>query len=180
MPSLATPLTPIELLLKAACELPSQRDRLVMLEDAQHWFHEAGHEAIGMDHYALATDSLAIAPRSGRLHRNFQGHTTGGDHDLLGVGPTVISQFPQLMTQNEGDLKAYTAALEEGRLPVERGVVVREREVLERREMIRQVMCEFTPTLELARFCPHARHSRSASSDDVRLPLGNQAMTQAP
>jgi oxygen-independent coproporphyrinogen-3 oxidase len=133
-------------------DLPSQHDRLTMLEDAQRWFSAAGYETIGMDHYALATDSLAMAARAGRLHRNFQGYTTGGDHELLGVGPTAISQFPHLYAQNERTLKAYAAALEQGRLPVERGLVVRDPEVLERRELIRQVMCASGLSLDLTRF----------------------------
>jgi oxygen-independent coproporphyrinogen-3 oxidase len=123
-----------------------------MLEDAQRLLCSGGYEAIGMDHYALAGDSLATAARSGRLHRNFQGYTTGGELELLGVGPTAISQFPHLFAQNERDLKAYSAALAEGHLPVERGLVVRDPEVLERRELIRQVMCEFNVELDLERY----------------------------
>jgi oxygen-independent coproporphyrinogen-3 oxidase len=136
----------------AADDLPSQRERIVMLEDAQRLLCSGGYEAIGMDHYALADDSLAAAARSGRLHRNFQGYTTGGELELLGVGPTAISQFPHLFAQNERDLKAYSTALAEGHLPVERGLVVRNPEVLERRELIRQVMCTFSLELELERY----------------------------
>ncbi|NDF63446.1 MAG: oxygen-independent coproporphyrinogen III oxidase, partial [Synechococcaceae bacterium WBB_3_034] len=133
-------------------DLPSQRDRLRMLEDAQQVLCASGYEAIGMDHYALADDSLAQAARSGRLHRNFQGYTTGGELELLGVGPTAISQFPQLFTQNQRDLVAYASALEQGRLPVERGLEVRDSQVLERRELIRQVMCQFAVEFDRARF----------------------------
>ena len=136
----------------AADDLPSQRERIVMLEDAQRLLCSGGYEAIGMDHYALTGDSLAAAARSGRLHRNFQGYTTGGELELLGVGPTAISQFPHLFAQNERDLKAYSTALAEGHLPVERGLVVRDPEVLERRELIRQVMCTFSLELELERY----------------------------
>ena len=151
----------------APSDLPSQRDRLTMLEDAQHEFCEAGYEPIGMDHYALATDSLAIAARTGQLHRNFQGYTTGSDHVLLGVGPTAISQFPHLYAQNERDLKAYAAALEQGRLPVERGLVVRDPEVLERRAMIRQVMCAFALSLDLVRFAEEWDQLRPLAADGL-------------
>jgi oxygen-independent coproporphyrinogen-3 oxidase len=136
----------------AAEALPSQRQRLTMLEDANRLLCAAGYEAIGMDHYALAGDGLTVAARDGRLHRNFQGYTTGGELELLGVGPTAISQFPQLFSQNHRDLKAWSAALERGELPVERGLEVRDPEVLERRELIRQVMCTFSLELDLQRF----------------------------
>ena len=77
----------------AADDLPSQRECLAMLDDASQLLGAAGYEAIGMDHYALAGDSLAIAAREGRLHRNFQGYTTGGELDLLGVGPLRWTGF---------------------------------------------------------------------------------------
>ena len=136
----------------AAADLPSQRERISMLEDANRVLCNHGYEAIGMDHYALATDSLAEAARQGVLHRNFQGYTTGGDLDLLGIGPTAISQFTHLFSQNQRDLKAWSAALARGELPVERGLVVRDPEVLERRQMIRDVMCHVPVTFDRERF----------------------------
>ena len=136
----------------AASDLPNQRDRLMMLEDAQQLLCSSGYEAVGMDHYALSGDSLAIAARQGTLHRNFQGYTTGGDLELLGVGPTAISQFHHLFAQNHRDLKAYYQALEAGQLPVERGLEVRDQDVLERRALIRALMCQFTVELPLADF----------------------------
>ena len=138
----------------AVADLPSQRQRITMLEEAKQLLCGSGYEAIGMDHYALAGDSLAQAAREGRLHRNFQGYTTGGELELLGVGPTAISQFPHLFSQNQRDLRAWSAALEQGRLPVERGVEVHDPTVLERRDLIRQVMCRFALELDLRRFAP--------------------------
>jgi oxygen-independent coproporphyrinogen III oxidase len=110
------------------------------------------YDAIGMDHYALSGDSLAVAARQGCLHRNFQGYTTGGELELLGVGPTAISQFPGLFSQNQRDLKAYRASLAAGQLPVERGLLVTDPEVLERRELIREVMCHFRVAIDPGRY----------------------------
>ncbi len=151
----------------AADDLPSPRERIAMLGDAQRLLCGGGYEAIGMDHYALAGDSLAVAARDGRLHRNFQGYTTGGELELLGVGPTAISQFPHLFAQNERDLKAYSAALEQGHLPVERGLVVRDPQVLERRELIRQVMCQFAVELDLARFAAEWQQLQELAADGL-------------
>ena len=151
----------------AASDLPNQRDRLMMLEDAQQLLCSSGYEAVGLDHYALAGDSLAEAARAGLLHRNFQGYTTGRELELLGVGPTAISQFPHLFTQNERDLKAYTRALAEGRLPVERGLVVKDAETLDRRELIRQVMCEFAATLDLDRFSGEWQELQELAKDGL-------------
>ena len=136
-----------------AADLPSPRERIAMLQDANQQLCRHGYEAIGLDHFALAGDSLAVAARQGRLHRNFQGYTTGGDLDLLGIGPTAISQFPHLFSQNQRHLKAWSAALARGELPVERGLAVRDPELLERRRLIREVMCRFA-----VRFAPD-RHA---------------------
>ena len=151
----------------AAGDLPNQRDRLMMLEDAQQLLCSSGYEAVGMDHYALTGDSLAEAARAGLLHRNFQGYTTGGELELLGVGPTAISQFPHLFTQNERNLKAYTRALAEGRLPVERGLVVQDAETLERRDLIRQVMCEFAATIDLDHFSGEWQELQELAKDGL-------------
>jgi oxygen-independent coproporphyrinogen-3 oxidase len=136
----------------AAEDLPCRRQRLQMLESAAGRLGASGYDAIGMDHYALHEDGLAVAAREGRLHRNFQGYTTGGEVELLGVGPTAISQFPRLFSQNQRDLKAYRASIAAGRLPVERGLVVTDPEVLERRELIREVMCHFKVSVDPQRY----------------------------
>jgi oxygen-independent coproporphyrinogen-3 oxidase len=136
----------------AAADLPSQRERITMLENANRLLTAHSYEAIGMDHYALAGDSLAVAARQGQLHRNFQGYTTGGELDLLGIGPTAISQFTHLFSQNQRQLGAWREAIEAGRLPVERGLEVRDAELLERRHLIQEVMCHFQAELDLDRF----------------------------
>ena len=151
----------------AAADLPSPRDRLVMLEEANQQLTANGYEAIGMDHYALVGDRLAEAARRGALHRNFQGYTTGGELELLGVGPTAISQFPHLLAQNQRDLKAYYRALAMGQLPTERGVVVDQKEVLERRELIRAVMCRFEVELEVARFAQEWADLQALAADGL-------------
>jgi oxygen-independent coproporphyrinogen-3 oxidase len=154
----------------AAADLPSQRERLCMLDDASQLLGAAGYDAIGMDHYALSSDSLAIAAREGRLHRNFQGYTTGGEYDLLGVGPSAISQFPNLFSQNQRQLKGYTAALQAGQLPVERGLAVQDPELLERRALIREVMCHFQVDLDLRRFAIEWQALQALAADGlVRL-----------
>ncbi len=163
-----------------ATDLPSQRQRLAMLEEAHRLLTAQGWEAIGMDHYALAGDSLAVAARQGRLHRNFQGYTTGGDLDLLGIGPTAISLFPNLYCQNQRGLQAWNQALQRGELPVERGLTVQDPDVLERRELIREVMCHFRVALDLNRFQPEWSDLQSLAADGlVRLQRdGNRGLVE--
>ncbi len=150
-----------------ATDLPSQRQRLAMLEEAHRLLTAQGWEAIGMDHYALADDSLAVAARQGRLHRNFQGYTTGGELDLLGIGPTAISMFANLYCQNQRNLRAWSRALEQGELPVERGLTVQDPDVIERRELIREVMCHFRVELDLDRFQQEWSDLQSLAADGL-------------
>jgi oxygen-independent coproporphyrinogen III oxidase len=151
----------------AAADLPSQRQRITMLENANRRLTSHGYDAIGMDHYALSVDALAVAAREGRLHRNFQGYTTGGELELLGVGPTAISQFTHLTCQNERNLKQWAAAVVAGGLPVERGLEVWDGEVLERRELIKEVMCHFQVELDLARFSQEWRDLQALAIDGL-------------
>lgn len=147
--------------------LPTPLERLTLLDQAQQWVCGHGYTAIGLDHYALADDSLALAAKDGRLHRNFQGYTTGGEHDVLGLGPSAISQFPHLFTQNHTDLKAYMADLERGVLPVARGLVVRDPEVLERRQLIRDVMCRFQTRFDPRRYPLEWEHLLGLARDGL-------------
>ncbi len=148
-------------------DLPGPRERLTMLDEAHHWLSQHGYAAIGLDHYALEDDSLARAARNGQLHRNFQGYTTGGDLELLALGPSAISQFPHLFAQNHTDLKAYTASLKRGVLPVARGLVVRDAEVLERRRLIRDVMCRFETRFDPDRFALEWEQLRGLAADGL-------------
>jgi oxygen-independent coproporphyrinogen-3 oxidase len=138
-----------------------------MLEAARSWLKGIGYAAIGLDHYALESDSLAQAAREGRLHRDFQGYTTGGEHDVLAVGPSAISQFPHLFTQNHTDLRDYLASLERGVLPVARGLVVRDPEVLERRQLISDVMCRFQTRFDPRRYACEWEQLRTLAADGL-------------
>jgi coproporphyrinogen III oxidase-like Fe-S oxidoreductase len=77
-----------------------------------------------MDHFALPEDSLAVAKRQGRLHRNFQGYSTQADCDLIALGVSAIGRVGPTYGQNAKTLDEYRDRLEQGRLPVVRGLAV--------------------------------------------------------
>jgi oxygen-independent coproporphyrinogen-3 oxidase len=93
-----------------------------------------------MDHFALPDDPLARAQDAGTLQRNFQGYSTHGQCDLVGLGVSAISHVGDCYAQNLRDLSGYYTALEASRLPIARGIVV-EAEDLLRAELIQAVMC---------------------------------------
>ncbi|WP_377156437.1 oxygen-independent coproporphyrinogen III oxidase [Roseateles sp. UC29_93] len=121
--------------------LPPPGDKLRMLSGAIAGFLARGYSYIGMDHFALADDPLAVAKREGRLHRNFQGYSTQPDCDLVALGVSAISKLGASFAQNVKTLPEYYAALREGRLPVERGLAL-DQDDLVRRDAIMALMCQ--------------------------------------
>lgn len=122
-------------------ELPAASDKIAMLSNALSTFTEAGYVYIGMDHFALPTDALAIAKRQGRLHRNFQGYSTQPDCDLIGLGVSSIGRIGATYSQNAKTLEEYYDFLNQDRFPVVRGLAL-SRDDLVRRAVIMALMCQ--------------------------------------
>ena len=121
-------------------ELPSPAEKLRMLEHTIKQLTSAGYRYIGMDHFALPDDELAIAQEESTLQRNFQGYTTHGHCDLIGLGVSAISQIGDLYCQNNSDLTQYQHALSSGQLATSRGLVCNQDDRI-RREVIQQIIC---------------------------------------
>ena len=124
-----------------SAELPTATQRVAMLGDAIAGFLGRGYQYIGMDHFALPDDSLAVAKREGRLHRNFQGYSTQPDCDLVGLGVSAIGKIGTCYTQNAKTLPEYYAALRQQQLPVQRGITLDDDDLL-RRDVIMALMCQ--------------------------------------
>ncbi len=122
-------------------ELPAPHDKVAMLAAALGTFTTRGYDYIGMDHFALHEDSLAVARRQGRLHRNFQGYSTQPDCDLIALGVSAIGRVGTTYSQNAKSLPEYFDALRQGQLPVVRGLAL-ERDDLIRRAVIMAIMCQ--------------------------------------
>jgi len=124
----------------AADELPDAAARVQMLARAVATLTEAGYVYIGMDHFALPDDPLAVAKREGRLHRDFQGYSTQPDGDLVALGVSAIGRIGATYSQNVKTIDAYYDLLDQGRLPVVRGLAL-SRDDLLRRAVIMALMC---------------------------------------
>lgn len=122
-------------------ELPAAQAKLAMLSTAISAFLEAGYVYIGMDHFALPEDSLAVAKRQGRLHRNFQGYSTRPDCDLIALGVSAIGRLGVTYSQNAKTLDEYYDHLNHGHLPIVRGLAMT-RDDLVRRAVIMALMCQ--------------------------------------
>ena len=124
-----------------AALLPAPTDKIGMLAMAIEVFRDAGYEYIGMDHFALPTDSLAVAKRQGLLHRNFQGYSTYPDSDLIGLGVSAIGRVGAHYSQNAKTLEEYYDALSRSEFPIVRGLTLSHDDIL-RRAVIMAIMCQ--------------------------------------
>ncbi|WP_119353465.1 oxygen-independent coproporphyrinogen III oxidase [Azohydromonas sediminis] len=124
-----------------ARDLPSAADRVAMLGTAIRGFLGHGYTYIGMDHFALPSDSLAVAKRQGRLHRNFQGYSTQPDCDLIGLGVSAIGRIGATYSQNVKTLDQYYDAMRQRQFATERGLAL-SRDDLVRRAVIMALMCQ--------------------------------------
>ncbi|MCF4167664.1 oxygen-independent coproporphyrinogen III oxidase [Zavarzinia compransoris] len=122
--------------------LPGPEERHAQAGAAFDMITAAGYEAIGLDHFARPTDSLAQAAATGRLHRNFQGYTTDDAGVLLGLGPSSIGELPQGYVQNTPDITAWHKAIGQGVFATARGIALSSSDRL-RRAVIERLMCDY-------------------------------------
>ena len=121
--------------------LPPGAAKVAMLSRSLDALTEAGYVYIGMDHFALPGDALAVAKRQGRLHRNFQGYSTQADCDLIALGVSSIGRIGTTYSQNVKTMDAYCELLDQGHFPVVRGLALT-RDDLIRRSVIMAIMCQ--------------------------------------
>ncbi|MDR2154475.1 MAG: oxygen-independent coproporphyrinogen III oxidase [Burkholderiaceae bacterium] len=124
-----------------AIDLPGAAGKVSMLARSLAAFDAAGYVYVGMDHFALPSDPLAVAKRQGRLHRNFQGYSTQPDCDLIGLGVSAIGKIGATYSQNTKTLEEYQDLLDHDQLPVVRGLAL-SRDDLLRRAVIMALMCQ--------------------------------------
>lgn len=132
--------------------LPEPQDKLQMLHDSIIQLTRAGYIYIGMDHFALPDDELAILQAQGALHRNFQGYATHGNCDLIAFGVSAINALDNTFAQNHKTIEPYIAAINTQQLPIHRGLTLTDDDLL-RKAVINQLICHFTldyPTIEKA------------------------------
>ncbi|MDA3136671.1 oxygen-independent coproporphyrinogen III oxidase [Pseudomonas syringae] len=124
-------------------DLPDAESKLLMLERTVEQLGKAGYRYIGMDHFALPDDELATVQEDLTLQRNFQGYTTHGHCDLIGLGVSAISQVGELYSQNSSDLNEYLRLLDSDQPATRRGLICNDDDRI-RRVIIQQLICHFT------------------------------------
>ncbi|MDY0327241.1 MAG: oxygen-independent coproporphyrinogen III oxidase [Arcobacteraceae bacterium] len=117
--------------------------KLEMLKDTIEFFTNNGYKMVGMDHFAKPDDELFLAIQKGELHRNFQGYTTKGGADLIGIGLTSIGDGVDYYAQNFKELDVYENAIDSGRLPVFKGYQLSQDDII-RQFVIMEMMSNFS------------------------------------
>lgn len=129
--------------------LPDADARLEQAQVAEETLTSFGYQAIGLDHFALPDDELAIAARDKRLHRNFQGYTTDEADALIGLGASAIGKLPQGFVQNAPDVAGYARAVSAGRFATVKGKAISDDDRL-RAGIIERLMCDLEVDLDAA------------------------------
>jgi oxygen-independent coproporphyrinogen III oxidase len=133
--------------------LPDSLERHEQASAISEALRNAGYVQVGLDHFALPGDAMAVALREGRLRRNFQGYTTDAGDVLIGFGASAISALPQGYVQNETQIRSYSEAIAGGRLATVKGYALTDDDRL-RADIIERIMCDYS--VDLGAIC--ARH----------------------
>ena len=121
--------------------LPSPAERVALFLQLARGLEDAGYQPIGLDHFAAPGHPLLKGLKEGRLHRNFQGYTLNPDMEVLAFGVSAISQFRDAYAQNVKNFRSYYEAIDEGHLPIHRGINLTA-EDQRRRFIINRLMCD--------------------------------------
>jgi len=123
-------------------DLPKDEEKRALYELGRAMLEEAGYVEIGMDHFALTSDSLYKATQTKTLHRNFMGYTTASTKLLIGLGVSSIGDSWNAFAQNIKVVEDYTAAVNSGELPVFKGHILNEEDLILRQHIL-NIICRF-------------------------------------
>jgi oxygen-independent coproporphyrinogen III oxidase len=150
-------------------ELPSPRLRLGMLLDAQRFFVDNGYQSIGIDHFAVRDDKLAIAQNAGSLWRNFMGYTDIHSLNMISFGASAISEFDDMFAQNITNPNEYVNRIENGEPTVVRGYILDEDDRI-RKQIINDLMCNLVIKLpeNIGKSSEYTQAALKLAIDDIK------------
>lgn len=127
-------------------DLPDNDYKRSLYEHGRERLEEAGYDVIGMDHFALPNDDLAISYKENKMHRNFMGYTPNRSDVLIGLGTSAISDIGYAMMQNDKVVESYKEKIIEGTLAIENGHVLTNSDMIVR-EHVLDIMCHLETEL---------------------------------
>jgi len=149
-------------------DLPDADAKYRLFSEAVQQFTQAGYLQIGMDHFALPEDELALAQRDGRLHRNFMGYTVQAAPEMIGLGMSSIGYIDNTFVQNISRLDAYEKTIETDGLAVFRGMKLSQDDLI-RQYLISNLMCNFEVSFDVLRDRFGVEYKEYFGDDDPQL-----------
>lgn len=128
-------------------DLPKDQEKRTLYEQGKQWLLDSGYIEIGMDHFALESDSLYRATENKTLHRNFMGYTANKTQLMIGLGMSSISDSWYAFAQNAKTVKEYTTLVNSGELPIFRGHLLTKEDLIIRKHIL-NIMCHFETSWE--------------------------------
>ena len=128
-------------------DLPSGEEKRVLYENGKLLLQELGYREVGMDHFALEHDGLYQSMITGKIHRNFMGYSSSKTHLMIGLGMSAISDSWYAFAQNEKEVEVYQERVARGELPVFRGHLLNEEDLLLRQHIL-NLMCRLETTVD--------------------------------
>jgi len=128
-------------------DLPNGEEKRILYEKGKELLAELGYFEIGMDHFAIESDSMYISMKNNTLHRNFMGYTSSKTKLMIGLGVSSISDSWYAFAQNEKELDTYQNQIQKGELAVFRGHILSEKDLLIRKKIL-EIMCNLETELD--------------------------------
>lgn len=161
-------------------DLPKDDEKRQLYEAGKNRLAQNNYHEIGMDHFALESDSMYKSFTEGKLHRNFMGYTSSKTQLMIGLGVSSISDSWYSFAQNEKTIEDYYTKLEQNELPVFRGHILTNEDLIIRKHIL-NLMCQFTTSWknESAFFpeLPEIIHQLHEMEHDGLIEISNTTIT---
>src|SRR5690606_16089788 len=134
-------------------DLPSGEEKRRLYEDGKKLLQELGYIEVGMDHFSFEHDDLYQSLIQKKLHRNFMGYTSSKTQLMIGLGMSSISDSWYAFAQNVKTVEEYQQMVEEGKIPVVKGHILNEEDLIVRRHIL-NLMCQLETTFNIENSFP--------------------------
>ncbi len=132
-------------------DLPSGEEKRKLYENGKQLLEDLGYKEVGMDHFALEHDDLYQSMINGKIHRNFMGYSSSKTQLMVGLGMSSISDSWYVFAQNEKSVEEYQKLVEEGEIPVVKGHILSEEDLLIRKHIL-NLMCRLETSWDAQNF----------------------------
>lgn len=134
-------------------DLPSGEEKRKLYENGKKLLEELGYKEVGMDHFSLESDELYKSMISGKIHRNFMGYSSSKTQLMIGLGMSAISDSWYAFAQNEKSVEDYQTRVENGQIPVFRGHILNEEDLIIRQHIL-NLMCKLETSWDENSYLP--------------------------